>query len=269
MREYAETAERADPIAAVLRDRIVHDALATRGAAPPGPEPSTDRTQCQPDETDIGIFTHLLLHRSEWSAEDYFVSLLNEGAPVTTLFTELLSGAARLLGEQWLKDECSFVDVTLGLTVLHRLLHRYGGQLDLEVSPITEDRAIMITPIAGEDHIFAASLLLEFFRSARWRVFSGVGERREAIVRSAEKKRVDVVAISVSAAERLEDCRRLVGDLRDRSSNADTRILVGGPPFAADPQAYRSVGADAVAADPITALDVAATITSDSTGKVS
>ncbi len=220
--------------------------------------------QWHPSQADISAFTDLVLRGADNAVNAAFIRHADaDGASISSLFLELLSGSARMLGERWESDECSFVDVTLGLATLHTLLHRYGERLEEEVEPVMDDRAILITPIPGEDHIFAASVVLQFFRSARWRAYSGIGESREAILRSVEDDPPDVIGVAVSAGDKLSDCLDFVGELRSRCPNKAMKVLVGGPPFLEQPSAYRTVGADATAQDAVTALAVAASLVDD------
>lgn len=218
--------------------------------------------QWRADEADISTFTDLVLRGSDTAVDAFFLRLADEdGAPVSSLFLELLSGSARMLGEMWEADECSFVDVTLGLATLHTLLHRYGERLEDEVTPLADDRSIFITPMPGQDHIFAVAVILQFFRSARWQAFSGIGESRDAALLSVEMDVPDVIAVAVNSADKLDDCRTFIADLRTHCPNKNVKILVGGPPFVESPEAYASVGADATAPDAVAALGVAAQLT--------
>lgn len=218
--------------------------------------------QWHPGEADIAAFTDLVLRGSDAAVNASFIRYADEDdAPIMGLFLEMLSGSARMLGDRWVSDECSFVDVTLGLATLHTLLHRYGERLEDELEPITDDRSILITPIPGEDHIFAASVVLQFFRSARWQAYSGIGESRDAILRSVESDPPDIVGVAVSASDKLSDCRSFIDELRARSPNKVMKVLVGGPPFMEEPLAYKTVGADATAHDAVSALTVAARLT--------
>lgn len=205
----------------------------------------------------ISAFTDHLLDLSENSISQEFEGFLSKGYPVGTLFSALLGGAAQELGVRWESDALSFAEVTLGMSTMHGLLRRFSGALAGEVPAVTGNRVVFVTPIPGEAHIFAGSLLSEYFRAAGWRVHSGIQANLKTLVATVKQNHVDVVAITVSDDDKVKDCLKLIHQMRSRSKNQDLAILVGGPPFVSDPSLHRRVGADATAIDALSALDAA------------
>jgi methanogenic corrinoid protein MtbC1 len=206
---------------------------------------------------EIKRFTDHLLNEPEDQAAKQFVSFLEKGHPVSAVFETLLAGAAHEMGLRWERDDCSFADVTLGMAVIHRLLRRYSDALVGEVTTVLDNPVVLVTPLPGEAHIFAAALLAEHFRAGGWRVHSGIHSTLPSVIQNVKEHHVDIVAVTLSSADKLEETDRLIQQIRSRSRNMNVRVIVGGPPFSADSRLHRAIGADATAADFVSALDVA------------
>ena len=62
-----------------------------------------------------------------------------------TLYVELLEPTARHLGEMWDRDECDFIDVTLGVGRLQKLLAIFNDTYSL---PQLGDRRVFLMATA-------------------------------------------------------------------------------------------------------------------------
>lgn len=262
MGERMRTIPESQAIASALRDQLIPGLL--RGKVPlvldEPDQPESVRLETGHDrwiEDEIVAFTNVLVNCEAEDASRYFAGILEKGHSISTLFDELLTGSAHLLGKMWAHDDCSFAEVTLSMATLHSLLHRYSQRLALEIGAVPGTPLILITPIPGENHILAASMLAEYFRAAQWRVQSGIDMSRVDLIRGIESEYYDVIGITVSRADKIDDCARLVGELRSRSRNREVYILVGGPPFDLNSELYMDMGANGSAVDAMEALDVA------------
>ena len=87
---------------------------------------------------------------------------------------ELLEPTARHLGELWQEDTIDFVDVTLGVSKLQRLVHVFAG-LD-HVAPYDDKRKVLLASAPGDQHSLGNSMVQKFFRAAAG--MSGPAPRR-------------------------------------------------------------------------------------------
>ncbi len=168
----------------------------------------------------------------------------------------LLTDVARRLGQLWLEDRCSFVDVTLGVQQAQAAL------IDLapNFAPPRGARTgrVLLGGAPGEQHLFGALLVAEFFRAAHWNVAFAPLTSAEAWLRAVAEERFDVVGLSLGRAEGMEELASLIAQLRRASRNPELRVLVGGPVFL-DGAAHRAfrIGADATAPDAAAAVRAA------------
>ncbi len=75
-----------------------------------------------PSGADISGLADIVLGSDLEAAAAYVTVLRDRGLSMESLFIELLEPTARYLGEMWHRDECDFVDVTLGVARLQKLL---------------------------------------------------------------------------------------------------------------------------------------------------
>ncbi|MEO0410328.1 MAG: cobalamin B12-binding domain-containing protein [Pseudomonadota bacterium] len=205
----------------------------------------------------IEAFTNMLLVEPEAALMTRFDALRKEGKSVDILFSRLLVGCAQQLGDMWADDLCSFGDVTLGLSVLHRILHRYGDALGRELPGAVGDPSVLVTPIPGETHIFAASLLATYFRAAQWRVYSGIDESTNTLLDTITEYHLDVLIITVSCEAKVASAEKLIRQMKAHSCNQSVQVMVGGPPFLFDAYLHESIGADLTAPNALAALSLA------------
>lgn len=237
----------------------------TDGATCRIPDKTTDKAT---DKAHVEHFTNLLLNSSDSKAVHFINSLFRDGASANAVFTDVLSPSARLLGALWQRDKCSFADVTLGLSAIHRVLYREADRLGREIDARSHDHAILITPLPGENHIFAASLLAEYFRAALWMVRSGIGESKSAIVQIVRRQPFDVVGVTVSSVHKIPACKQLISEIREHSLNPNIKILTGGPPFIESEVTCDDVNSDATAMDAANAVRVARAVCENSAQSV-
>lgn len=225
--------------------------LAQRSVARPPPRGLVAGDE--PSDDEVSHFANLVVARDFTVAAAFVEGLRTRGLSTESLFLDLLSPAARLLGEMWSADACDFTQVTVGLCrlqqVLHELspaFHNEGGQEPATRSP---DHRVLLAPIPGEQHTFGLYMVSEFFRRAGWDVTTGTartGRELEAMVRTESYA---VIGLSLSHERYLERLAGLTRDLRRHSRNRGVGILVGGPLFVRNPELVTLVGADATATD--------------------
>lgn len=201
------------------------------------------------------------LRKGDDSAAQYLIeSWLEQGLTGLQLYLNLLSNSARILGEMWCEDECSFGDVTLGVSSLHQLLHHYSGLLPSEVPTISRRARAFVVPMPGQTHIFGAAMLNVFFEAAGWECVSGYDYALDEIVSIGTGDHYDLICLSVSHVEEINTCKKLVGKLKRRARSQRLKILVGGKPFIDQPDLVEICGADGTAIDALQTLEIASEV---------
>lgn len=178
-----------------------------------------------------------------------FVEVMRaRGVPLESVFLDLLAPAARLLGELWNSDLCSFADVTIGLWRLQEVLY----ELTSPVRVTDRDgggRRVLLLPSPGDQHTFGLVMVAEFFRRAGWEVTNCTCATAADLARIVRREEFAVVGLSSSCEDRLDNLSASIKALRGASRNRGVAVMVGGAPFVAHPDWATGVGADATATD--------------------
>lgn len=197
----------------------------------------------------VDEFVQLLLTHDAPIAANYVSTLRSEGIPLSTLYLDLLSPAARRLGVMWEEDECSFTDVTIGVCRMHQVLLEFSRCFSAADGSSDPGQNALIVPVPGEQHTFGLFMVMEFFRRAGWNCWSGSPSTRKQFHELVQEQDFDVIGFSVSADQFVEPAAELIAEIRRGKKNGDTVILVGGRAIVENPELVTQIGADAMAHD--------------------
>lgn len=176
-----------------------------------------------------------------------------EGQSSEQLCLTLLTLLARRLGEWWEQDRCTFVEVTLGMIVLHEQLRGLAPGLAQTARASAGRSALMMTTI-GNQHSMGISMVAEFFRAGGWAIVDDAVDSEATLMARVAGQWFGLVAISVASAESVPDLAPQIAAIRRHSRNPEVAVMLGGPALLAEPGLASAVGADATAPDAAEAL---------------
>ena len=209
-------------------------------------------------ESEINEFVRIILDEGTTLSGGYVAQIMARGVRAETIFTHLLSPAARKLGELWEEDVCTFSDVTVALCRLHQILREYS----IDNTPFrpsrgsAQSRRILLANVEGEQHVFGLLVVAEFLRRDNWRVWCEPGLNAQALIDMVSAKPFEVVGLTATCSESLDKLPPLIRKLRLHSNNPDLKVIVGGGALTAQPGRVAEVGADGYAPDAETASAV-------------
>jgi methanogenic corrinoid protein MtbC1 len=222
----------------------------------PGPQ-SVASPGVLPKPEHVAELARLVIAPSVDPALAFIEGQRERGMPLERIYLDLFVPTARLLGEMWNADYCSFTDVTIGLWRLQQLVHKLSPAFLNESEPRQDGRRLLLVPEPGEQHTFGLIMVAEFFRRAGWDVWDQPLNSRAELLDVVRREHFSVVGLSIGSVERLETLTETIRLLRSQSRNAQLRVMVGGAPFVELPSRVRDVGADSTAMDGEQAIAVA------------
>jgi methanogenic corrinoid protein MtbC1 len=205
-------------------------------------------------EDEVEGFARAAIEADAVALLDRADGLLASGLAPGTLLLEWVAPAARHLGDWWLEDQVSFVDVTMGLWRLQEVTHELAGRMRPRANGHAPAARAMFAVIAGEQHRLGSQILAAFFRAGGWQVATPAEATDEDLLAEVARSPYDLVGLSVSGDEEVEHLPRLIAELRRTSANPDLLVMVGGAVFAGRPELAFLLGADATASDAELAL---------------
>jgi blue light- and temperature-responsive anti-repressor len=189
----------------------------------------------------------LALNADDIRINEFIAAIEDEGWTGDAIVTLLIEPSARALGDAWLADGCSELDLTIGLSMLqlagHAVRHHVGG------GSIRNSRySILLATAPGEKHMLGAAILADQFTDAGWRVDMAFPDTKEALANQLSAQHHDAVDIGLSDAmtrnHALPRLRATVDHTRLAVPDHPTVISVGGRLFAEAAATAGSVGAD-------------------------
>ena len=173
--------------------------------------------------------------------------LVSQGWVSDALVTHLLEPTARALGDAWLADDCSELDLTIGLSMLQLAGHAIHAGTAADT--IRKRRySILLATAPGEPHILGPTLLGDMFTDAGWIVDMVFPDSDEALAKQVREQHPDAVDIALSDAlprqHTLATLRETVEKTRLANSDEMMVVSVGGRLFAEAAATAQSVGAD-------------------------
>lgn len=184
-------------------------------------------------------------------------ALIERGASVEAICIELLAPAARRLGEMWDRDECDFIDVTMGLWRLQEVMREISARSPATLFPYPEQRSALFSPMPGDVHNFGTLMIEEVFARAGWQSEALVKpERRELLDRLAHVP-FDIVGLTLTRDCPSAALGNLIRAIRSVSANPHVAVIVGGRIINENPSIAAEAGADGTGHDALSALELA------------
>ena len=208
-------------------------------------------------EDQVTYFADRLLAAAVPQLIHYIETLRSEGLGIEAVVLQLLAPAARRLGDLWLADRLSFIDVTAGLSRLQGIMRALGPDFDGDSPGLIHGKKILLAPVSGEQHIFGLSVVAAFFRRAGWDVTFEPRIVFEDLLCLVRAHRYTAIGLSVAGDKFLDTMPKNVEALRRASLAENVTLLAGGPAFLTDPDLNRRIGVDAVARDATEAVQMA------------
>jgi methanogenic corrinoid protein MtbC1 len=202
-----------------------------------------------------------LLRGTPAEADAVVDRLVEQGLPVETIHSELITPCARRLGVLWEEDLCNYFEVTVVVGTLQRMMRRLGRRFDVgHASDGVKGGSVFLSGIPGAQHTLGLTMIGDHFLRAGWMVSLGAPLEPAVGVDAVRRHSFDLVGLSLSRDDALGEARDYIAELRGASLNPSVCVVVGGRVFADRPELASAVGADAAAPDGDSALAVARTV---------
>lgn len=188
--------------------------------------------QSAPPRTRKGWIDQLcaaLVSESETSHKAVIASLIATGISQREVLQSFVPEASRALGEMWVQDRASFVDVTLGAARLQAIYRDYdedAGSRWLDRSVPLGQSVLMVIPEFEQHSLGAFAAADQLRRYGLW-VHMGIGLTREELTKLVANGRFSMVGLSVATLKSVEKVTELIDYVRAETPDCPP-IVVGG-----------------------------------------
>lgn len=194
---------------------------------------------------------------SEALALDCLHAWYDQGWSWSDIYLEGVTHAARTLGDWWLQDRLSFVEVTIGLSHLQNALGSLSPKFLASAGQAEAHDRVLLLVYRPSQHSLGMFMVAEFFRRAGWRVDEIQTINAHNLQKHLEAHWYDLMGFSVSQVEQVSSTQLLIRALRGRGLNAELQTMVGGSLALTDFEAVQKIGASFVALDAQSAVNMA------------
>jgi methanogenic corrinoid protein MtbC1 len=183
--------------------------------------------------------------------------LRGKGLSVQTIFLDVITPAARHLGDLWKEDQLDFTVVAQGLLRMHHAMRHLGYETHDGPQIAGDVRRIMLASAPGSQHILGLAMVSEFFRGDGWQVVVEISTTETALLNAVAHEWFDVVGLSVGLVEQLPHIPRLIASLKKASRNPHTFVVLGGPALLDSSNHAMALGADGISVNAAEAVNLA------------
>ena len=210
-----------------------------------------------PTEADVVVFSQACLGHASASPLQLVQAMLAQGVLKEQIFLDLITPAARLLGQQWTDDEIDFVQVSQGLLQMHHVTRDLGYVISDMPQVAGDVRRILLACTPGTPHILGLAIVADFLRHAGSQVVVEISNHEQELTSAVKAEWFDLIGLSVGLMEQLPTLPPLIAKLKKLSHNPQALVLLGGPALLA-PNAVGSLwGSDGVSTDAAEAVHLA------------
>ena len=220
-----------------------------------GPTPATQHLN--PSAATVAEFATQCHQEDERACWDFVERLVQQHHSVPEILLNLITPAARYLGELWVQDRLDFSHVTLGLLRMQNMTHHYGFLNRRAHHQAGPKYRAMVVAAPGSQHLLGLAMVSEFFVNDGWDVTVEVATTEPALLQAVEQDWYEVLGLSVGLLEQLDTLPALITSLRAHALNPHMGIMLGGAAFTHPGTVERAYGADAVCLAPLEAMGLA------------
>ncbi len=187
----------------------------------------------------------VLMDESDTPYQNLIASMMANGTASDEIYDRYVPEAARHLGELWVQDKASFVDVTVGASRLQTLFRNRNAtskQDGVDRTIPLGQSVLMVVPVF-EDHSVGAFVVADQFRRHGLWVHMAIGLETEELQHLVGSGRFAMVGITSGSIKMLEPLSELIDCLRAKGRNRPP-IVVGGHIVTKSRDVEQRIGAD-------------------------
>ena len=208
-------------------------------------------------QQDVHDFAHACLDTNSQAVFTQLALLQDKGVGSKAIFLEIITPAARYLGDMWSQDQMDFTLVAQGLLRMHHAMRQLGYETQDGPQTGGEVRRIMLASAPGSQHILGLAMVSEFFRAEHWQVVVEISTSEDVLMHAVAHEWFDVIGLSVGLVEQLPELPFLIDRLKKASRNPHAFVILGGPALLHPEIESAKLGADAVSTNAAEAVNLA------------
>lgn len=193
----------------------------------------------------VGRLCEALMSETDSSYSSVVAALVASGVTQQEVFQTYVPAAARYLGELWVSDKASFVDVTIGASRLQRLFRENDETFSVRWTDrsVPLGQSVLVAIPEFEQHALGAFVAADNLRRHGLWVHMGIGMTNVELTDLISANQFGMIGISVATPNAIENTTALVDYIRTHTDNTPP-IVIGGQIVQDDEKLAMRTGAD-------------------------
>ena len=162
--------------------------------------------------------------------------------------------AARRMGDEWLDDQLSWLDVSIATARLQSLVREISAAWTADQADSLNLGAVLLLVPEGEQHTLGPMVVMGQLRRLGISVCLRMGATQRELTNLLDQRHFDGILISVATETRLHSAAVLIKTIRTMRKKLPP-LIIGGPIVLENPNLAASAGADYTCADIGTAME--------------
>lgn len=205
-----------------------------------------------PADSAIDALADDLLAPDQELALNSVLALKSSGVPGDVLYLGYIAGAARRLGDRWVRDEIPFTDVTIGAGRLYIIMRALRRAFVDNAGDVKQGARALFAAAPGENHTLGVVMAADMLRERGWHIDLETSMDHDELIEAAAAGRYPIIGLSASSEKMIVPLTRLIASLRITSPSS--LILISGELTTIEPDLAVMVDADSTAGDAPTAI---------------
>ncbi|MFP4238753.1 MAG: B12-binding domain-containing protein [Rhodosalinus sp.] len=184
---------------------------------------------------------------SETSHHRVISAMVSSGVCSDEVFDTYLPAVARELGDRWMRDEATFVEVTVGTGRLQTLLRERAERRCAAPSGGTRGILLVLPPF--EAHALGVFIAADQMRRAGHSVQLAIGPSAAEVAALVAQRDFAMVGLTCATRRATGELRTFISEMRAAARAPLPPVVIGGPVKESVPDLAQTTGADHVAGD--------------------
>lgn len=194
----------------------------------------------------VGRILNAAMSRSDETLHDAAQCMIASGIPAEVIVDDIVPRAARMMGEEWVRDLSGFASVTLGSLGLQSLVRELGARWTADNARSTQSAILLCVPQSAQHTLGATVVSTQLRRmghSVQYSARASLSDLSQALTLDA----FDAVFVSASLSETASDVAAIVEKVK--THNPALPVVVGGTLLKQTSNLVEQTGADVATSD--------------------
>ncbi len=174
-------------------------------------------------------YINSLLERDKRKSSSIILDAVKSGTSIEDIYIEVFNPVMREIGNLWYKGEITVDKEHYATAITQGVMSQLYSRI---FSTPRNDKTMVALCVGNELHEMGIRMLCDLFELKGWdTIYLGAAVPKESIMSTLEEYNPQLLLLSVTMPNYLQDCKHIIESIRDKDENHKIKIAVGGRAF--------------------------------------